>query len=127
MFRAKLKEDLHGPWVYGSLIEETMGIVNINKIISGGYSYLYHKISKSTLGESIGLKDEDGVEIFEGDILVNTSPNRLSNKPFVVERTFISGGYGYWFPSTDVRLVKIIGNIVDNPNLAGKRGRKNGA
>lgn len=28
MFRAKLKEDLHGPWVYGSLIYDGYTTVN---------------------------------------------------------------------------------------------------
>lgn len=52
-------------------------------------------------------------KIFEGDIVVSTSVNRLSNKPHIVS---FENGYIYAMPE---RKPQVVGNIYDTPELLG--------
>ena len=68
-------------------------------------------INPETLGQFTGFLDVNGKKIFEGDIVVSTSVNRLSNKPHTVS---FENGYIYAVPE---RKPQVVGNIYDNPEL----------
>lgn len=76
-----------------------------------------------------GLKDKNGKEIYEGDILGNY-PTKRKDKvrwsniqivEFSLECTsdgeYGGSNYGYQFPFDDISEYEIIGNIYENPEL----------
>ena len=90
----------------------------------------FEEVDKETVGQFTGLKDKNGKEIYEGDILT-WSENGITSNPLVVE--FKHGAFGYTYNyefvsfsgnsnfmfnqfDTDVRF-EVIGNIHDNPEL----------
>jgi uncharacterized phage protein (TIGR01671 family) len=110
-------------WLEGSLITTEDGGVIYGKSKGG--------VAKETIGQYTGLKDKNGKEIYEGDILVWEHKGVKSN-PLVVD--FSHGSFGYYYTDnnfysfagnsnftfnpfdTDIRF-EIIGNIHDNPEL----------
>ena len=98
-----------------------------NEIIYGNYYFdgKYHFIDtcfqhrKEVYAKSVsqftGLKDIEGKEIYEGDIILGY------NNPHVV--TFADGAFYLTYKNSSVRLsitcgaLKIIGNIFENPEL----------
>jgi uncharacterized phage protein (TIGR01671 family) len=143
-FRGKRIDN--GEWVYGYyFIEERDiedGIIwrDIPQIQQRyGDHFQYFDVDPATIGQYTGLKDKNGTEIYEGDIV---SPSNSWNPElkFVVtfgEGVFDSGYYsftGFYLISDDGRqgedqyelskdsVYEIIGNIHDNPELLGGAG-----
>lgn len=135
-FRGKSKTD--GEWFYGNLFyKDTSGRTHIGTTKKGCLD-----IDPDTVGQYTGLKDKNGKEIYEGDIVewlffytvcssngANGDREELLKGVIewrqggfvfrVLENDFENAG---WYSISDLHTetqtdVEVIGNIYDNPEL----------
>lgn len=134
-FRGKSKEPgCEGKWVTGYFFKDKKD----GYMILGGepqYGWFNHRIEEETLGEYTGLKDKEGKEIWEedivevpegygGDNLYNSFIGIIEYEEgeFYVNQNYNRTKTGKWcgqdYSFSDI---KKIGNIHDNPELLKQR------
>ena len=123
-------EESKGEWKCGYLIEDEGISYIINSVVEANDEYItigeWCSVEPETLGISTGLPDEDGTEIFEGDIVrqVRTQPT-TENETITGVVTMIEGAWlimndnkqlaSYLWSETDKN--EVIGNIYENSEL----------
>lgn len=129
LFRGRDFSGFLNSWIFGSL--DTTENEHTIMIYSDGFGNKCRIfVDPKTVGQYTGLTDKNGKRIFEGDIVAYcTSTNRVTNKELhevVFETRGESGYFGIkisdietWGFCMEVpaKLMEIIGNIHDNPEL----------
>jgi len=76
-----------------------------------GEDELYTDYTMGILMQYTGLKDKQGKEIYEGDIVNNLNPVEGEEVPYKVEWNVCFGGWGLFYNAD----YEVIGNIYENP------------
>ena len=107
-------------WYYGDLIHDSCNGHELI-FIDDNVERTRHSVDKDTVGQFTGLHDDDGREIYEGDIIkVRTqNPYWRFRRNYVVEwgtdGWLLDGDSLYsWF---SLHTLEVIGNVHDNPDL----------
>ena len=128
-------------WVYGQLVFDTNKNPYIVKEVEQDSSYgleetmlyatMWYRVILETVGQYTGLKDKNGVKIYENDILKFL--NKYSDdEPVSRSKVYIFNGTPFcidvetgeydvttlaWAMEHNIEDVEVIGNIYDNPEL----------
>ncbi len=130
-FRGK---DCSGQWVYGDLIHKRH---DKESVLIQDYKGLGSDVDTITIGQYTGLKDKNGKEIYEGDILTKfANINKISDpmlskeEPKYCLTTVVYDDAAFkvtyngkpdavinYYCGAMVKDMEVVGNIHDNPEL----------
>lgn len=118
-----------GEWFYGYLGESIVATRYRHKVIfsnvawfcSDNYGYIVSdlEVDEETICQYTGLKDKNGKEVYEGDIVrFLDADGKVKNE----EVRFWEGGFTpvveiCWMADVEGTFMEVVGNIYDNPEL----------
>lgn len=118
--------------VYDELLKEMYEVSSIEfdtgKIFYKAYGIDWYWNKDAILMQSTGLKDKNGVEIFEGDVVKNLVDNgfdyvdgfgvvRFQQGGFVIDYNNLDTEFEWLYYAQDEGEIEIIGSIYENPEL----------
>ena len=126
-FRGKRKDN--GEWVYGYYVYDNYD--GKHYIYAKEYGLVSYEVVPKTIGQYIGLKDKNGKEIYESDILSRERKTIINNYHAIniVKVIWDNENLRYWvedlsntldleyFKIQELKEFEIIGNIYKNPEL----------
>ena len=112
---------VNNKWLYGNL---EIPLINQSKskhfIIGYSYGqYQKHEVDPKTIGQYTGLKDKNGKEIYEGDIVRHATDEGVYKVIFEDGGFYVKNLFEYDFQAINEYPLEIIGNIYENLELLG--------